>query len=232
MALKPLLSLVVPCYNEQDNVAKVATSYLTLFKKAKIPYELILVDNGSRDNTRKVIKQLQRKERGIRLMVVFVNQGYGHGILTGLRDAHGDIVGWVDGDGQIPPDVVLKAYQTLCQTSFDIAMGRRILRKESWYRTLASKVYNLFFRTLFFVQGFQINSKPKLMRRHVYERFHLISKDWFIDSEILIKARRAHYTIAEIPYTDAQRERGRSTVRFSIVWEFLRNLFRHRFFRL
>ncbi len=232
MPSKPVLSLVIPCYNEQDNVEKVATSYLHLFKKTKIPYELILVDNGSRDYTRRIIQRLQRQDKRILLTIVPVNQGYGHGILTGLRDAHGAIVGWVDGDGQIPPDVVLKAYQTLCQTSFDIAMGRRVLRKESWYRTFASKVYNLFFRTLFLIRGFQINSKPKLMRRHVYEQFHLVSKDWFIDSEILIKARRAHYIITEIPYVDAQRERGRSTVRFSIVWEFLRNVFRHRFFRL
>ncbi len=232
MTHQPVLSLVAPCYNEEKNVAALADVVTSTLRQHHIPYEFILVDNGSHDRTKEIISALARKNPSIKLVHVPKNQGYGYGIIQGLRATTGDFVGYTDGDNQVPLDPVVTAYHQLLSGRVDFVKGKRLSREERPLRALASRVYNLLFRLLFFIPYDQINSKPKIMKRSVYESLHLSSKDWFIDSEILIKLKRHGYRIAEIPYYDKQRIHGKSTVRLRVIFEFLRNVIKYRFSRL
>ena len=231
MRQSPLLSLVVPLYNEEKSIPLLVSSLVSAFDEARIPYELVLVNNGSWDGTQRLILDFAKKNTRVHPVHVLKNEGYGYGVLQGLRVARGDYVGYIDGDNQIPVDALVVAYRTMAQDGFDVVKGIRKKRQIGLLRIIASECYNLLFRLLFFLPYREINSKPKIMKREVFNNLHLESKDWFIDTEILIKMRRLGYTLGEVHYLDKKRLGGKSSVRFVIVFEFLRNLFRYRFLR-
>ncbi len=231
MKRSPLLSLVVPLYNEEKNIPVLVPSLVSAFEKSRIPYELVLVNNGSWDHTRHLILDFARKNTHIHPVHVPKNQGYGYGVLQGLHASKGDYVGYIDGDNQISVDAIVAAHHLMAKEGFDVVKGVRKKRQIGFLRIIASECYNLLFRLLFFLPYREINSKPKIMKKEVFDHLRLESKDWFIDTEILIKARRFGYTVGEVHYFDKKRLGGKSSVRFAVVFEFLGNLFRYRFLR-
>ncbi len=223
----PELSLIIPFYNEEDNVRAVVTSVRKALEE-NVDYELVLVDNGSTDRTGAILGSLARKNRGLRVVTVDVNQGYGWGVLQGLKKARGRVLGYMDGDGQIPGVEALRVYRKLIDEDLDICKVTRAIRIEPWIRRVTTFFYNLFFRVLFRVPYRDVNGHPKLMRRKIYERLGLSSKDWFIDAEILLKGHSLGGRIGEVPVVSYPRAGGRSWVRPGAVLEFLRNMIRHR----
>ncbi len=222
------LSLVIPLYNEADNIPSLVHTLTSCFTHAHIPYQLILVNNGSSDATPELIATFAQKNSCITPVTIPVNQGYGHGIITGLHAARGDYVGYTDGDNQIPSAVIAEAYTKLFHEHFDLVKGRRSHREDGLLRTICSQSYDILFRIMFGVPYSQVNSKPKLMKRKVYEQMHLTSKDWFIDSEIMIHAHKLGCSVAEVNYTFKKRFRGASAVKPRIIIEFLKNLYKYK----
>src|SRR3989338_1815849 len=99
------LSLVIPFYNEQENAASVVKDLQRAL--AKEDYELILVDNGSRDSTNQILSSLCFADsKHLKLVHVVKNEGYGNGIIIGLSHAHSPYVGYAWGDGQVPASEV------------------------------------------------------------------------------------------------------------------------------
>ncbi len=91
-------SLVIPCYNESKSIPRLVDNCIKLLKKKKI--EIILVDNGSTDNSFKILTNLSKKNKLIKIIKIKKNKGYGYGILKGLRCSTGDIIGWTHADLQ------------------------------------------------------------------------------------------------------------------------------------
>jgi glycosyltransferase involved in cell wall biosynthesis len=102
-------SLIIPCYNEAASLKKLLDRCGPI--GAHEGYEVVLVDNGSTDNTALILEELLPQFPGCRSIRVQMNQGYGHGILCGLRAAKGDILGWTHADLQTDPQDALKALQ-------------------------------------------------------------------------------------------------------------------------
>ena len=101
------LSIVVPCYNEADNIPLILERFDEVIKTDEV--EVILVNNGSTDNSAVVLDELLPNYSFARTVFVPVNQGYGYGILQGLNAAEGDYIGWTHADMQTDPADVLKA---------------------------------------------------------------------------------------------------------------------------
>ncbi|HRG76152.1 MAG TPA: glycosyltransferase family 2 protein, partial [Leptospiraceae bacterium] len=95
------LSIVVPCYNEEKNIPLVLEKFQSVIKRDDV--EVILVNNGSKDNSQLVLNELIPKYSFARTVLVEVNQGYGFGILSGLKEAKGDYIGWTHADMQTDP---------------------------------------------------------------------------------------------------------------------------------
>lgn len=220
---RPKLSLIIPFYNEEENVRKVVID-LRRALRAKVNCELVLVDNGSSDRTGKILAQLASRYENIKVVTVKVNQGYGWGVLRGLSKARGSIIGYMDGDGQIPGMEALRCYRMLIKDGLDICKIARVIRIEPLIRRLNTYFYNLIFRLLFRLPYRDINGHPKLMRRKVYERLGLLSKDWFIDAEVLLKGHSLGARIGEMPVVSYPRKGGKSWVRPGAVIEFLKNM--------
>jgi glycosyltransferase involved in cell wall biosynthesis len=165
----------------------------------------------------------------VKMVHVRVNEGYGWGIINGLLQASGDFAGHMCGDGQIRPDDMMRVIQRLEQHPDSIAKVRRITRHDGAMRKFLSSGYNTLFRIMFGVRCMDINGSPKFLRRTIIEKMELISKDWFIDAEVMIKAGILGLEIEELPVEFLRRERGRSHVAFTTIFEFLNNMAAYRF---
>ena len=148
---------------------------------------------------------------------------------SGLEAARGDVLIVLDGDAQNPVSDVARMYRALRESGADVMKGRRVLRHDGPYRRLVSIAYNALFRLLFRTRGlWDINGKPKALTRAAYERLDLRSDDWFVDAEIVLKARDLGLTIRELPVEFFENEERASLVRPSAILEFARNMLRVR----
>jgi len=223
----PEFSIILPMYNEEACAAQVLAEMSRTLGAAGLDYEIITVDNGSRDRTGEIIDDFARdRDPRVRKAVVEVNQGMGHGILVGLAAARGAPLGWTYGDGQVPAEYIPRILAAMRERHADVGKMVRTSREDGPYRWLISRVYNLLFRLMFHTRARDINGAPKLFTRAVYERIALTSKDWFIDAEFMVRAARAKLSVAEVEGRFEQRRGGRSHVRFGAILEFLRNMLR------
>ncbi|MCX6815410.1 MAG: glycosyltransferase family 2 protein [Candidatus Aenigmarchaeota archaeon] len=217
------LSVVIPFYNEEDNVKDVILLHSNLLKKHKINYEIIAINNGSRDKTGEILDKL-RNDR-VKVVTVHKNIGYGNGLLQGLKHAKGEVVGWTGGDNEIPATALLSVYKKLIKENLDICKVTRTAREYNFYRKFVSASYNYFVCPLIFGGiSRDINGYPKLMKRGCYESLKLRALDSFIDTELLVKARKKNFKVGEVQSIYSKRKKGKSNVKFYIVLEFIKNI--------
>lgn len=228
---RPLLSLAVPCYNEAENIRNTAIRLVQAFRERQLDLELVLVDNGSKDETGQIIDQLVAEGLPVVKEVVEVNQGYGYGVLRGLARCRGPFVGFICADGQVDAVDVAKLFEIAAHARTPkLVKVRRRFRMDGLIRKVVSIGYNGFANLLFGGLGsIDLNGNPKILPRSYCERMNLQSHDWFLDAEVMIKAKRLGLPVHEINVLGQMREGGSSNVRATTVSEFLVNLFRARF---
>lgn len=222
------LSLIIPMYNEQDNARIVVAALQRELTREEINYELVLVDNGSTDHTGAIITGLAENNPSIKIVKVPRNQGYGWGVINGLRWAGGDYLGFMGGDGQIKPKDVVRVYREIVKGEHQLCKVRRYRRKDGALRNFVSFIFNKLFVYTFKVNAGDINGTPKIMTRRFYNQLNLASKDWFLDAEVMIKASSLGAPVGEIPVVFLPRQGGSSNVKISTVWEFLCNMAAYR----
>ncbi len=219
------VSIVLPFYNEEANVENVVRDLLSA-TGGDWDIRLCCVQNGSRDNTGKILAQLAAADGRVQVVDVPVNRGYGYGIRQGLAAATGEIVGYLDGDGQVCPADVLRVLAGMKTNR--AAKAVRAVRGDGWQRRLVSGIYNTMFRLLFAVRVGDANAKPKFLRKEDLAKLALVSDDWFVDAEVMIKTAALGIAWAETPIEFRKRAGGKSNVRLGSIVEFLRNLARWR----
>ncbi len=224
----PELSLAIPLYNEADNVESVVSSLVAALEEAGIDYELVLVNNGSEDATGEIIDRLAQENPRLVPVHIPVNQGYGWGIITGLRHCRGRYLGYAWGDNQVRAEDVVRIFLRLRQGDVDMVKSLRIERHDGLQRLIITRIYNKVFPFFFPVHSADVNGCPKIFTREAYESIQPSSKDWFLDPEIMIKAHRLGLRIEEIPVVFYPRASGKSKVRWKTVLEFAINMIRYR----
>ncbi len=220
------LSIVVPFYNEQDNAENVVRSLQR--ELGGIDYELLLVDNGSRDGTNAILQRLCRANRRCRLVVVHKNEGYGNGIVAGFAAATGQFVGWTYGDGQVPAADVRRVFKALKESSAELGKATRVKRGDGLVRKIESVVFNGLFGLLFGVRTADVNGCPKVMKASVLKAIAPTAKDWWIDSQIMIGAAKKGFKVVEVPIESMPRTSGASKVRLTTALEFLGHMLKEK----
>lgn len=227
----PELSLVMPCFNEEECLHQTAGELLAAFAASNLALQLVLVDNGSRDGTGAVIDALIAAGQPVTKVVVEMNQGYGNGVLQGFRHCEAPLVGTVMADGQVAAEDIAGIFRiaraaalpTLCKV-------RRRFREDSWRRRLVSVIYNIGMQAAFgWLGSIDLNGSPKIMPRAAMRAMDLKSKDWFLDPEVMIKAKYLGLRVCERNVKGLMRQGGKSNVRYSTCLQFLKNIVRYRF---
>ena len=143
--MKKLISIVIPCYNEEESINLFYDEVKKIEKEIKTNFEYIFVDDGSKDKTLSIIKELSKKDKEVKYISLSRNFGKEAAMFAGLEKSKGDYVAIMDADLQDPPELLLEMYEILTKEDIDVAAARRINRKgEPVVRSyLAKKFYRI-----------------------------------------------------------------------------------------
>ncbi len=209
--MKPRLSIILPCFNEAANLPLLLNAYRDSWED--LPAELILVDNGSTDQSTTILSQeLARPELNfVRVIRVDHNQGYGYGLYTGLQAAQGEFIGFSHADMQYAPAVVFEAYHKLMthpNPQQALVKGKRSQR--DFKASLITNGMSLIASTVLTTKLTDINAQPKLFHCSHLKRLTNPPSGFQFDLYLLYQARRAGLDILTVPVIFGQRAHGQS----------------------
>ncbi len=210
-----LLSIVLPCYNEARGLAALVQRYAEV--KGDTDFELILINNGSKDNTEEVMANLRSRFPFVRTHTVIQNKGYGDGIWQGLQIARGEWIGWSHADLQTDPADVFRAHALLKQQPAPeqiLVKGSRVGRalSEQIITWGMQAVASVLLRGAFH----EINAQPKMFHRRLLPQIKAPPIDFNFDIYVLYQAKRAGWTFRSIPVQFPPRQYGYSN--WSKTW--------------
>lgn len=201
----PFLSVVIPCFNEENIIDDTLRKVVGYLEAAKYPYEIIAVDDGSRDSTAAKIMSWAEKSPSLRLLENQKNRGKGFSVSRGLLEARGRYVCFTDADLSTPIEEIEKLLHWL--KDFEVVIGSRSIKGSSvevhqpMWRELMGKTFNLFVRLIAFpgikdtqcgFKGFRNESAKEIFSRRRIDGFGF-------DVEALYIAKKLGYGIKEVP---------------------------------
>jgi glycosyltransferase involved in cell wall biosynthesis len=227
----PLLSLIMPCYNEEDVIGYTIPRLVQAFERGGYPLELVACNNGSSDRTGELIEAFMAEGYPIVLKNIEVNRGYGNGVLESIPLCTGTLIGIIPADGQVDAEDVVRVYESVARSN-GLVMGKvfRRFRLDGPWRSFVSMFYNLFMLSLWpNIGSYDVNGSPKIMHRKILEAMKLESRDWLLDPEIMIKAGYMGISVIEMNSFSRMREHGESHVQVATIWNFISVLLAFRF---
>jgi glycosyltransferase involved in cell wall biosynthesis len=232
------LSVVLPAYNEEGNAAAAVETVSgvaqALAAQGRISeYEIILVNDGSKDNTGQVARELETRIPHFRLVEHYPNRGYGGALKAGFEAATKDLIAFVPADNQFvfgEIDRFLNRIDNGAATGRpDIVCGYRHDRQDTFIRRFNAFGWNTLVRILFGYLCRDIDCGFKLFRRAVLDRVHIESNGAMVDTEFLAGAKARGLHIAEVPVTHLPRTAGEATgADLKVIVKAFRDLFRFR----
>lgn len=209
------LSLFYPAYNEEGNVKKTVLKSKKIIDKYAKKWEIIIINDGSKDKTLEVANSLAKEDKRIRVINHKENRGYGGAIKSGLYQAKYKWITFTDIDGQFDFSEIDKFITTQNETGADMVIGYYKKRQVSKFKILTSKMWELAVFILFGLHVRDIDCGFKLFSKKVIEKIPKLESERgaFISSEFLIKTKKAGFKIVEIPVTHYPRIIGRGTGR-------------------
>ena len=215
------LSVIIPCYNEAANLPLLLDRCSTLGENSNI--EVILVDNGSSDNSAEVLEKLLPSYPHCRTIRVPVNQGYGFGILSGLKAAQGDVLAWTHADMQTDPKDILRGLAFFQLHSNHIYVkGRRIKRPiADVFFTIGMSVFET---CLLQTRLWDINAQPNMFSREFFESWQNPPHDFSLDLFAYFTARNQGLPVYRFPVKFGERAHGIShwNVNWAAKMKFIR----------
>jgi glycosyltransferase involved in cell wall biosynthesis len=206
---RPALSLVFPVFDEERNLDALLDQALDLAPRLAPDFEIVVVDDGSRDGSASIAEARRLAEPRVRLIRHPSNRGYGAALRSGLREARGELVFFSDADLQFD----LEELATLLSHAqdFDIVAGHREPRRDPWGRRAMAALWGALVRRLFDVEVRDIDCAFKVFQRRVLEAIPIASVGACVNTEILVRARQAGYRIHQVPVNHRRRRAGRQT---------------------
>jgi len=231
MKKKNAVSIIIPTWNEEENIESLVKRIHHALTKAKLHFEIIFIDDHSTDKTQVIIRKLTRKfpvtlftKRGVR--------GKAQSLIEGFSRAKHEIVCMIDADLQYPPEAIPEMLREL-QKNVDIVVANRKITKVPFIRKFLSRGYMYFFGKLLHNLDVDVQSGLKLFRKRILSELVLTPSPWSFDTEFLIKARRAGFGITSVPITFSPRHSGRAKINLlQASWEIGKSSLLLRFFSL
>lgn len=202
------LSVFFPLYNEEGNVKASVEKAILVLENLKQDYEIILVNDGSSDNTGKICDEIAEKNPKVKVIHHQKNLGYGEALKSGFYNAKYEIIVYTDGDGQFDFGEVDKFLEKIEDN--DLVIGYRIKRQDPFFRILFKRGWRLSLLTFFGLTLKDVDCGFKMVRKEVLEKIsHLESqRGAMINAELAIKAKKAGFKIAEVGVNHYPRLKG------------------------
>jgi glycosyltransferase involved in cell wall biosynthesis len=227
----PRLSFFFPAHNEEENIEGLVREALDTLPTIAETFEIIAVNDGSRDRTRVLADDLTAAHPGIvRAVHHPTNLGYGAALRSGFAAARYELVAFIDGDRQFRVEDVGRLTERLAAADRpDVVVGYRMRRADPIVRTLYARAYRLANRLFFGLKVRDVDCACKLFRREALEGIRVESDGAFFSAELLIKLRAAGRSVVEVGVPHYPRTAGSPTgARPSVIFRAVRDFWRTR----
>jgi glycosyltransferase involved in cell wall biosynthesis len=224
------LSLFLPCYNEEKNLEPTFNKTLPILRQVARKWEVIIVNDGSRDNTGEIALKIQNLyPKEVKIVTHNPNRGYGAAFKSGFYTAKYEWISFIDADGQFDFNDIYLLSDKQKETKADIVIGYYLGRKVPFFRIWGSKVWQLFVFLLFGLKVTDIDCGFKLVKKKVIDTIPKLEAERgpFISSEFLIKAKKKKFKIVEVGVHHYSRLSGEATgAKLNVILSGLKDLIR------
>ena len=205
------ISVILPVYNEEGRLRQVIED-LANFLQNQVTferYEIVVVDDGSKDNTSRVLREMDGRIPYLKIVTHGKNLGYGRTLMSGIKISQYPLVFFIDADGQFK----IEGINGMCAylDSYDIITGYRYKRKDVFYRVILGKFYSFLVFLLFGLRLKDINCGFKLFKREILNEESIRCKNGAFYTEVLLKAKNRGCRIKEVSVEHFPRLSGKAT---------------------
>jgi glycosyltransferase involved in cell wall biosynthesis len=203
------ISVILPAYNEEGNIVQIVKAAFRVLKQIFREYEIIVVNDGSTDHTREIVKDLADRRSNLHLINHPVNIGYGASLKSGIVASKNELIFFTDSDLQF--DIAELEQLLRWITDFDIVIGYRSRRKDPLLRRINAWGWGILVQYLFTLDVKDIDCAFKLFTREVFENISIDSIGAFVNTEILVRAKKLGYRLYQVPVTHYARVKGKQS---------------------
>lgn len=205
--VRPNVSLFFPVYNDERTVRTVTEKSIQLLERIANEYEIIIVDDGSPDQSGEIAEELAREYPNVRVIHHENNLGYGQAVRSGLQESSFEWICFTDGDDEYDVNDFEKLMKL--KDFYDLMITFRYVRLYSGFRVFVSWIYNALVRMLFRTNFRDISTGLRVVRKSAINQINLVSSSPFIGAEITIKLMLMGYRIGEVGIQTFPRDFGR-----------------------
>lgn len=192
----PAISVFLPSHNEEGNVERVVRSYLAELPRVADDFEVIVVDDGSRDRTGEIADRLAAEDSHVKVVRHHVNQGYGGAVISGIRAATKPYVLLCDGDGQFDPSDLERLIPFVPE--YDVVAGHRVRRADPLIRKINGNAWTILVRVLLGITISDIDCGFKLFKREKLEGMVLRARGAMISTELMARLAGRNAKVIEV----------------------------------
>jgi glycosyltransferase involved in cell wall biosynthesis len=219
-----LISIVTTAYNEENILEETILEWDSWLNQNKLNYEIIVYNDGSIDNTLKILKKLNSSLKSFSYINGSNNRGYGYGMKKAIEKASGDYIVTIDADNQYKIKN-LKNFFFIFDSSLLCVTGHRERKKDSFLKVFADRVLKIIVKNLFKTKLKDTNCALKMIHRDVIKKIKLESDDYSFPSELCLRIENENITIADVPILHSFRKQGKSAISlFFTSYKFLKFL--------
>lgn len=200
------ISFFCPAYHDENNLPKLIPVVFEFLNNISEKFEILIIEDGSPDETGKIAEGLAQKHSHVRVIHHPKNLGYGATLKDGFANAQYDYIIYTDGDNQY--DVRESGPYLHLLNNADVLSGYAVKKATTFRRKLQSVIFNSITCLLFGTRIKDINCSMKIYKKKVIDSMDIKSVSAFIDAEMLLKAKRLRFKIAQFPVTHYKRESG------------------------
>lgn len=223
------LSVFFPTYNEESAIEKTVLRAKKVLKKIATRWEILIVNDGSKDNTLLIAQKLASKDKRIKVVNHEQNRGYGAAFKSGFYTSRYEWITFTDADGQFDFSEISHFIEKQKETDADLIIGYYKKRQVSKIKILTSRLWEVVVFILFGLHVRDIDCGFKLVHKKVIDKIPKLESERgaFISSEFLIKAKRSGFKIVEVPVTHYARKTGSGTGRdLKVIINSFKDLFK------
>lgn len=221
------ISVFFPMVNEEENLANTIDKAVKVLTKLGLNYELLIIDDGSKDRTGEIADDLAKQNKRIRVIHHKVNGGYGEALKTGFYNSKNEVIVYTDGDGQFDFSEVTRLIDKL--DSGDLIIGYRIKRQDAFVRLMFAKGWALALFLFFGLNLKDVDCGFKMIKKEVLEKIPKLesTRGGMINAELAIKAKKFGYRVAQVGVNHYPRTAGKPTgANINVILTSFKDLFK------